>query len=447
MFVRRPFSGRSTLPSNRSLFAHLLSGWLVAGGATVQGDSGAATPVTVPAGGLTADELAGQVLKANPGLASLRAAAEAAVHRIEPAGALDDPMLSYTVPPWTVGSARGIQQKLDLRQRFPWPGTLDARADVARREAAAAGLDVDALQLIVAARAKSVHAEWRFVEGALAIHHATRTLINELIATAETRFAAGRGLKQDVLQAEVERASLDDRVLRLERQRVAVKARINALLGRRPDMSLPLPAAGPRLTEVPALETLAELALDRHPELARLDEVVAANGRRVDLAQKAFYPDFSLGIGYNDLWDDPNKRLSFGVEINVPLDRSRRRAEVSGARAEARSSEWALVERRTDLLAEIAEARASVTEAAASVALHEHELLPLAVEYLEAAVADYQSGAGAFLNVVTAEERALATELALARARADYARRLAELEQRSGGPLGPLLPANQGDTP
>jgi outer membrane protein TolC len=63
------------------------------------------------------------------------------------------------------------------------------------------------------------------------------------------------------------------------------------------------------------------------------------------------------------------------------------------------------------------------------------QLVSLSSEYLEAAMADYQSGRGAFLNVITAEQRQLSTELALARARADYVRRLAELERWVGGPV------------
>ena len=83
----------------------------------------------------------------------------------------------------------------------------------------------------------------------------------------------------------------------------------------------------------------------------------------------------------------------------------------------------------------IANAHAEVAEAKASVDLLNGRLLPLSAEYLEAAIADYQSGIGAFLNVITAEQRALDTELALARARSDYARRVAELERWVGGPV------------
>ncbi len=390
-----------------------------------------------PENQLTADRLASWVLEANPGLAAVQAAAEAAAYRIDPAGALDDPILSYGVAPLTANGDRGLNQKVDFSQRIPWPGTLAAREAAARFEALAADRDVDALRLRVIAQAKAAYAEWRFVHSALDIHHATQALLDELIATAQTRYAAGRALKQDVLQAEVERTDLDNELLRLIRVAATVQARINALLNREPDT--PLPAAAPITLRpgLPTLEALQELALGQHPDLARLDAQISANESRIDLAKKAFYPNFQLGVGYNELWDNDDKRPIVGVSINVPLDRSKRRSELSRAQADKRRTEWSLVERRADLLSDLAQTRAEVFEAQSSIALYQDRLVPLAAEYLEAAVADYQSGIGAFLNVITAEQRNLATDqsLARARARADYARRLAELERWVGGSI------------
>jgi outer membrane protein TolC len=386
---------------------------------------------------MTADNLASWVLEANPGLAAIEAAAEAAAHRIEPEGSLDDPMLSYAVAPLTAGADRSLNQKIDFSQKIPWPGTLAARESAARFEAVAADRDVDLLRLRVVAQAKAAHAEWWFIESALDIHHATLALLDDLIATAQTRYASGRAQKQDVLHAEVERAELDKHLLSLLRQRAAAQARINALLSRAPDAPLPAAAPMPRQSTPPALGELQTLALARHPELSRLDAAISASESRITLAEKAFYPDFQFGVGYNSLWDPTDKRPVFGVSINVPLDRSKRRSELDRARAETRRTKYSLSERRAGLLAELATVHAGVVEAQSSVALYQSELVPLTAEYLEAAIADYQSGAGAFLNVITAEQRKLDTDLELARSLSDYARRLAELELWAGGPLDP----------
>lgn len=384
---------------------------------------------------LTADSLASWVLEANPSLLAVQAAADSAAHRIDPAGSLDDPVLSYGLAPLTASDDRSLNQKLDFSQKIPWPGTLAAREAAARYEAVSADREVDALRLRVIAQAKSAHAEWRFVDEALIIHHARHALLGELISTAKTRYGAGRALKQDVLQAEVERADLDNHLLLLNRQQATVQARINALLNRPPDAPLPPAAPFHQTSEPPTLENLQAVALVYHPELAALDARVAASESRVTLAEKAFYPNFQLGVGYNSLWDNTDKRFVLGVSISVPLDRSKRRSNLSRARADKRRTEWSLIDRRAELLANLAQARAEVFEAQASVAMYQSQIAPLAAEYLDAALADYQSGNGVFLNVITAEQRKLSTDLALARARADYARRFAELERWVGGPI------------
>jgi outer membrane protein TolC len=423
----------------------VISAWLILGSSPVWGDSLRQETNNIKTGQyLTAKKLAEWVIKANPGLASLHAAAEAAAYRIDPAGSLDDPRLSYGTAPLTSGSDTGLDQKIDFSQKIPWPGTLAARESVARHEAVAADRDVDALKLRIIAQTKSAYAEWRFVDEALAIHHATHDLLNDLIATAETRYAVGKALKQDVLQAEVERTNLDNHKLRLIQLQTTIQARINALLNREPDT--PLPKAAPiKLLPIPApFETLRELALAQHPDLARLDAKILAANSQITLAKKAFFPDFQVGVGYNSLWNDTDKRFVIGASINIPLNRSKRKSELSRARAEERRVELSLVERRANLLADLAQARAEVMEAHESVELYDEKLVPLAKEYLEAAVADYQSGTGAFLNVIIAEQRKLNTMLALARARADYVRRLAELERWTGSSLNASLQAHLG---
>jgi len=61
--------------------------------------------------------------------------------------------------------------------------------------------------------------------------------------------------------------------------------------------------------------------------------------------------------------------------------------------------------------------------------------VPLARNTLEVARSEYGTGRGDFLNVLTAEQRRLETELGLARMQSDYYQRLAELDRLSGGGL------------
>jgi outer membrane protein TolC len=186
----------------------------------------------------------------------------------------------------------------------------------------------------------------------------------------------------------------------------------------------------------PPLDQLQHTAAREHPALARVHARIAEAQTQKDLTEKDFYPDFRLMAGYSSLWDNPDKRWTIGVGINLPLDYGNKRsATLDAARAELMRRRWQLTDGEAQLLGEIEAARAGVEEAASVIAIYRSRLLPLAEDNLAAARADYRAGAGSFLNVIDAEREQLRTEDGLARARADYLRRLAELERWVGAPV------------
>lgn len=384
----------------------------------------------------TANQLVTWVWERNSGIAAQSAAVDIAVHRISPAGSLDDPSISYSFAPRTFGRAgQGLNQKIEFAQQLPWPGTLKARKGAAAARATVARADEQRLRLKLAAIAKAAFAELYFVQRALAIHHETLELLRELKSVAETRYTAGKTSQQDVLQVELEIASLDRHLLELGRIEASVKAEINGLLSRDPVLPLPKTGPIPGVAAVPALSDLKRQALASHPELRRLEGQITASAFEVTVAEKAFYPDLRFIAGYNSLWDEADKRPIIGLSISAPLDRRKRRAELLGAKASVRRAELEHANQAAHLLSELARTHAGLAESVGSVALHERSLVPLAAEFLEAALADYESGTGAFLSVITAEQQKLQTEESLERSRADALRRFAELELWTGGPL------------
>ncbi len=385
---------------------------------------------------LNADALAEAVLARNPGVKALQSAADAARFRIAPAGTLDDPMLSYGVPPNTFGERVG---KVEISQALPWPGKLALRTDAARERANVAREEVSAMNLRLAATAKMLFAEWAFVRSALSINARHQSLLSELRQVAETHYAAGSGNQQDALQVEVARVGLERDAITLERRQREVQARINALLDRPPEAALPAPAALPSPTALPSLRRLQEAATEQHPELRQVRAHIRASSDQLKLAEKAFYPDFRVSTGYNSLWDNVDKRWTVGVSINLPLDYgSKRSAAVDAARADARRAQWQLTDRASQLRSEIDASRAAVVAQANIIHLYDGQLLPLANDNLDAAVANYRGGGGAFINVLDAERQKLRTEEGLARAKADYLRARAVLERWAGGPLSRL---------
>lgn len=391
---------------------------------------------------LNADRLVEDVLAANPGLAGLEAAVREAGARVEPAGSLDDPMLTYLTAPNTYGSSIGDRHIVQLSQAIPWPGTLGLRSAAAERRAEAAEYRLAAARLEVAALTRAAFAEWHFVHRALEINAASQVLLEDLKDSAEALYAAGRGRQQDVLRAERERTHLLHQETVHERERVTIRAQINALLDRPAERPLPPPGSLAEPEPLPSVERLRAAARLHHPELGRLRAQAAAGEAEVDLAHKGFLPDFRVQSGYVGTMDPSEKRFQLGVAVSLPLDRGKRRAELDAAKAARQRAEWELADRRAGLLAELESAHAKAAESRHIIHLYDSRLVPLARETLDASLAAYRSGGGDFLSVIEAEKEALRAELELARARADYVRRLAELKRWTGGEL----PAVAGDT-
>ncbi len=269
----------------------------------------------------------------------------------------------------------------------------------------------------------------------MGIHESTHYLLEELRAVAETRYAAGRALQQDVLQVELEQLHLQRHGLMLMQQQDAARAQINALLNRSPDAPVPEPAAIVILADPAPLEMLQNNARQAHPLLREVDALIASHEAHVTVAEKALLPDLRFTAGYNSLWDEADKRPIVGISINIPLNRRKRKAEVDSAKWEVRRTRSRLENQRAQLLGELARARAKVVESIEAVRLYENSILPLADEFLDAALADYQSGTGDFLSVIAAEKHKLTAAEELERNRADYIGRSAELERWAGTTL------------
>ena len=381
---------------------------------------------------LTAESFAAAVLARNASLSAMRQALVAAVSDIRPAGALPDPMLSVSAAPRTFGSATGTGEDIEVSQALPWWGTLEVRKEIARADAEVARHDVQALRLRLAATARAVFADWVFVHRALAINAANQSVIAELRRIASVRYATGKAPQADVLQAEVAGAVLAQQRLGWQRKIAVIAARMNALLDRPPTSPIPLPAALPAPVHLPSEAVLLQRALT-HPQRKALEAQGRAARAKVVFARKHRYPQFQVSAGYNSMWSDPAMRPTVGLSFTVPLDQDKYRAEIDAAHAQALRAEYELESERATLLADLSAAYASAREAAKSLALYRDDLVPLARDALDVALSEYGSGRGGFLEVLTAEQHQLDTELGLARTQSEYFDRWAELERLSGG--------------
>ena len=389
---------------------------------------------------LTSERLVAAVLQRNPSLEAQRAAMAEAAARIKTAGALDDPMLSVSMPPATIGKAVGTREDVQVSQALPWWGTRTARAAAAQAIADAASQDVQSLALRLRAVSQSAFADWRYIHTALEVNRHHQMLYTELREAAKSRFAAGLASQQEVLQADVERTMLRQEGLELTQRQLTIQAGINALLNRPADASLPSPGPIPPVNSLPALPALESFALEQHPDVRQLQFQERAASEQMTLADKARYPSVVLSAGYNSMWDDPDMRATVGISINLPLDQGKRRSEIDVARANAHRAQETLADLGAHLRGDLSAAYAAVEESRQSLALYRDQLVPLADSTLSVARSEYASGQNNFLYVIKAEHDWLDAELGLARTETELFKRLAELGRLSGTSLPLEIP-------
>ncbi len=381
---------------------------------------------------ITAEMLTQEVLAANRALTGRRAATAARLSEAESADDLDDPRLMLGAAPNTLGSRADGRGLIQFSQSLPWPGKRGLRGDVALAVAEAAGESERVLARELAARAKRLWAEWWYVHEALTHNDEERRLVAELAPVAEAQYAAGMGLQQDLLRVQTRALRLEHQRLTLEQRRSALLAEINALRGRSADALLVKPAPMPPAPLVAPEAELVDALAATHPALARIDASLAGARARLQLAHKDYWPDFRVYTGYVGTLDPAQKRWQIGAEINLPFGGDKRRSAVSSAELEQDHLQAERDDLKFRLLAELRSLLARLDEAEQTVALYRDRIVPLSRQGLDAARADFESGRGAFANVIDAETALLDARLTLARARADRLMTVAGIEALTG---------------
>ena len=273
----------------------------------------------------------------HPEFAALRADAESAAARVEPAGALPDPVLrtelrnvtnegsdaSGNLLPPRIGSARYA-----FSQSLPWFGKRDLRRDVAGAAADEAQATARAGWIDLATRIKLTYAKHHVHLTSIRYAQENLDLMRRVAEIARTRYAGGFGSQQDALRAQSEIIAMETDLVMLEGESAQASARMRALLGRPENVKLRPPE---KLRLLPAVAALDMVALEarlraNNPQLAADDARIAGAEKGRDLVGRNRYPDVNLGIAPTQVRNRVAEwELMF--EINIPLQQGSRRAQ------------------------------------------------------------------------------------------------------------------------
>jgi outer membrane protein TolC len=389
---------------------------------------------------LSVTVLVREMLARNPSLAQMVAAWQAASAKYPQVTSLDDPMFAGTLGPGTFApDDPGINfaYRLEISQKFPWPGKRKLRGDNALAEARAVENEVVDMRLQLVESARTAFYDYYLVGRALEVNEQSIQLLTRFRKNAQLRYKAGLVAQQDILQAEVEIGRERQRRLTLERMQEVAVARINTLLNRVPDLPLPGPPRELKVEDaLPDAGLLRQTALARRPDLQAVANRIAAEEAALALAHKEFYPDLEPFFMYDRFMGNnaQSKDLAtmVGVKLNLPVRLARRRGAVAEAEARVSQRRAELDKLTNQVNFEVQQAFAQVRESLRTVRLYEQTILPSAESNVEAGESAYQTGKIPFLSLIEAQRNRVMLLDRYYEAIADYFRRRATLERVTG---------------
>ncbi len=380
--------------------------------------------------------------------AGLKAAFEqwkSAVEQVTQSDTLPDPKFTYGYFIKEIETRTGPQrQRFSLTQTFPWFGKIEARTDAASAAAKAAHKRYEAAKLELFFRVKDLFYEYAYLGRAVEIAKQNLELLKHFEEVARTRYTAAAGSHPDIIRAQIELATLEDKLKGLEEMRTPIVTGLNSVLNRKTDSLLSWPAGQKFVPVTLDHKVLVNKMISNNPQLQALDFEVAAAKARVELAKKKFYPDINVGVD----WIQTDKALATGVRdsgkdpivamlsINLPIWTDSYKAAQLQAKAQMRSYSARKVQSRNDLLAHLEKVLYEFEDSARKAKLYEGVLIPKAKEMLEASEVAYKAGTIDFLSLIDAQQTLLEFELSHERLVTTNMQKLAELEMLAGEELG-----------
>ena len=389
-------------------------------------------------------ELIEEGLAQNKEIQSLQAQVESLKEEISFAGSLEDPRLGFGVvnlptDSWEFDQEAMTQKLVFIAQKFPWFGKLSLKSKSQAFKASRQQAILEAKKLELARKIATAYYELGFVASNLEINKRLTTMVTQLLRVAETRYASGEGLQQDVLQAQVELSRLLAEKIDLKKRRRTLKDLINELLNRESFRAVTPPLDLEYADVEPDFENLKKQSLTQNPWLwvrqAEVDQTFA----EIELAKKEYWPDMDFKLAYGQREEDFTGRdlpdlFSATVTINLPLWQKNRQSKKLAA---SKKSHEAAKKSYRNLIVSLpyrVDALATeIRDTQESYRLYVDALLVQSEQWAHSALAAYEVGKVEFNTMVNAQILLLRAELQAKRYLYTTYQKLSELEEVLGG--------------
>src|ERR1039457_4734438 len=245
----------------------------------------------------------------------------------------------------------------------------------------------------------------------------TQASYEEYLTLTRNRFTAGIASDLDIAQAESQLYAVQSQLMDLGVQRAAFEHAIAILIGKAP-AELTIPPVTLNTPPPPVPLGLPSELLERRPDIAAAERLVAAANEQIGIATAAFYPNLSLtgsaGLQSASLakwftW--PSRFWSVGPQLAQSLfDGGSRRGVVAEQRAAYDATVAAYRETVLTAMQQVEDNLAAL-RILAGEADKVRQTVQAANRALEISTAQYRAGTASYLPVIISQATALAADV------------------------------------
>lgn len=376
----------------------------------------------------------------NPSIKAARENWRAIVEEYRVVTGYPEPQFMVTYFPEPIETRLGPQDwNASLSQAIPFPGKLTKAGELVRSDAEIAKLKLDrTVRDVTLSLVESCH-ELSYIRAAKIVAAYNAELLDHLRKVGETAYAQDRAVFMDVVKAQAQTAQLRYDMLLLDELESVEIAKINGLLNRAPDSPVGrLEAAQVRPLAFTLDEIYRQAEIHRQ-EILMAGAMVEKAEKKVGLMRYKNLPDFKVGlfyagIGEPDMAVEDAGRDAMGVQfgMKIPIWFGKNSGRTESALAGLAKAKADRDKAAADTRTAVRSLYFRVQNARRLVELYGKELLPQAEKSMALAETWFREGDGSFTDFTEAQSTLYNFNLALARAKADYGKFLAQLERTAG---------------
>jgi len=385
--------------------------------------------------GANADGLLAAGRQLSPSVQAAALATQAASARADAAGALPDP--TFTINDDEVDRTSGPRINKTyfmFGQTFPLWGKRDLQHQAALRAVEAMRGQERVTRDQLDEQIKVAFAQYYAVSRGIAINTDIARLARQMTRATASRYGQGQGSQTAAILATTEQTRASMEAVRLEGNRAAAVARINALLARPADMPLATPVALHAIPNLPAIAVMVARARATNPQVSSAQADIQQAEAQHRLAGKAWYPDVTITAGPVERQNGPTG-YSATLSFSIPLQQGPKDAGLREAAANLGAARLRLDAALAQIKGDLGQAVAALKAASQTESLLRTQLLPQYQAAYRSSLASYGEARIELTTALEVEHRLHDTNLDILRAELDQQTALAAIERLIGGEL------------